>query len=451
MQEQNQKIWGAADFERYHSGKMTEKERHALEKAALDDPFLEDALDGYGFTQTPVADIAALKEKLWPAEEDVKTPVIWYKQKAISQLFKAAAILIIFGGFGWLIYNNSSKKKGPGNKTAEIASVEKPAAPAANEKAPVFDLKADSLPAVAMLDDQPSQKGMTNIGTGESQEPAGNKPAYDINLPAEADDMARNDSRAKDKASIKVEPGSASSKSNTRLEGKVPGAKITPSSQDNEVRKMKVSAQSEVATNYQGQVRGRIVDQNGQPVPFATISNNAGNRQVTNADAQGNFAFKNNVITNNNLPVEINAVGYDSKQTNLNNNSSNTIVLNQKENGLSEEVITDGYSKTKKEKYQWNGKNSLIHLRNATPLEGWDYFYYVMNDSIVNNHYFNKDKGRIVLQFDADSNGAVKNIIVKRSLNDSADNAVMRIMLKSPVLKINDNKKKGEATIKFNY
>ena len=33
----------AGDIERYHSGKMSPEERHALEKAALDDPFLAGA------------------------------------------------------------------------------------------------------------------------------------------------------------------------------------------------------------------------------------------------------------------------------------------------------------------------------------------------------------------------------------------------------------------------
>ena len=36
----------AADFERYHSGKMSAGEMHALEKAAMEDPFLADALEG---------------------------------------------------------------------------------------------------------------------------------------------------------------------------------------------------------------------------------------------------------------------------------------------------------------------------------------------------------------------------------------------------------------------
>ena len=36
----------AKDFERYHNGGMTAAEMHQLEKAALNDPMLADALDG---------------------------------------------------------------------------------------------------------------------------------------------------------------------------------------------------------------------------------------------------------------------------------------------------------------------------------------------------------------------------------------------------------------------
>ena len=54
----------AGDIERYHSGKMSPQERHALEKAALDDPFLADALEGYSFTPTPVEDLVKIQSKL---------------------------------------------------------------------------------------------------------------------------------------------------------------------------------------------------------------------------------------------------------------------------------------------------------------------------------------------------------------------------------------------------
>jgi len=55
----------AADIEKYHKGLMSPKERHALEKAALDDPFLADALEGYGASAVNVQeDIADLKKRL---------------------------------------------------------------------------------------------------------------------------------------------------------------------------------------------------------------------------------------------------------------------------------------------------------------------------------------------------------------------------------------------------
>ena len=53
----------AADIERYHSGKMTDKERNAIEKAALEDPFLSDALEGYLLTSTTAADLESLKKR----------------------------------------------------------------------------------------------------------------------------------------------------------------------------------------------------------------------------------------------------------------------------------------------------------------------------------------------------------------------------------------------------
>ena len=55
MEEGNNIIqFGAADIERYHKGLMNAKEMHAIEKAAMGDPFLADALDCY---QLPGVDI----------------------------------------------------------------------------------------------------------------------------------------------------------------------------------------------------------------------------------------------------------------------------------------------------------------------------------------------------------------------------------------------------------
>ena len=108
------KKWGAADFERYHNGTMPERERHALEKATLEDPFLEEALEGYAITKTPLQDLAYLKNQLAGKK---KFRLAWYKSNTAVQAFKVAAILVIFLGIAWLFKIKTSEQK------PEIASV----------------------------------------------------------------------------------------------------------------------------------------------------------------------------------------------------------------------------------------------------------------------------------------------------------------------------------------
>ena len=63
MTEKN-KIYNTEDFERYYAGTMPANEMHALEQAALEDPFLADALEGYAHTSTFKNDIVEIKERL---------------------------------------------------------------------------------------------------------------------------------------------------------------------------------------------------------------------------------------------------------------------------------------------------------------------------------------------------------------------------------------------------
>lgn len=97
-----------ADIERYYNGEMPATERHALEKAALDDPFLADALEGYAFTSTPVSDINRLKGKL-----DKKRPgkVVPFTRK--YNWLQIAALLVVLIGAGWFFstFNFFNKKE----------------------------------------------------------------------------------------------------------------------------------------------------------------------------------------------------------------------------------------------------------------------------------------------------------------------------------------------------
>lgn len=99
----------AADIERYYNGEMQAAERHALEKAALDDPFLTDALEGYAFTSTPLNDINAIKEKL--GEKGRSKKIVPFARK--YKWLQIAALFIVLIGAGWFLSTSGffSKKE----------------------------------------------------------------------------------------------------------------------------------------------------------------------------------------------------------------------------------------------------------------------------------------------------------------------------------------------------
>ncbi|GAA4731785.1 energy transducer TonB [Flavisolibacter ginsenosidimutans] len=115
------KTYTAADIARYHSGELSAAERHALEKAALDDPFLADALEGYAATKTPVKDLTALQQKLQLRIEKEKG------RRKISSIgtnwMRVAALFILIAVGGWAIVQLFGGKE---SKTENVATLKKP-------------------------------------------------------------------------------------------------------------------------------------------------------------------------------------------------------------------------------------------------------------------------------------------------------------------------------------
>ena len=112
----------AEDIERYYSGKMSPLEMHKLEKAAMEDPFLADALEGYGFTNTPVKDNEYLYSQLQSKMTAGKVVPINKFDK--NQFLKIAALFILLAGCGWAVYKFAFN-----TRNNDIASAKKIEAP----------------------------------------------------------------------------------------------------------------------------------------------------------------------------------------------------------------------------------------------------------------------------------------------------------------------------------
>ena len=116
-EEKNIINYTAADIEKYWKGKLSPAEMHAIEKAAMDDPFLADALEGY--KGTSLADLDSLKERL-DKRVGAIVPILNLKRKRFTWVRAAAAIIIIIG-VGLLVQQLVFNDK---NKNA-IATLEK--------------------------------------------------------------------------------------------------------------------------------------------------------------------------------------------------------------------------------------------------------------------------------------------------------------------------------------
>lgn len=158
MKEGSSYHYSAADIQRYLQGSMTRAEMHALEKAALDDPFLADALEGYRDSGVHVEnDMEELRARL--AEKTARpSRVSWLTMVA------AAALVISLSLAAWLFFSPTEKPI-----IAKLDNLEK--------KEPVTAMQATNEDSQKVHTDSktaPASQGNTSAG---NKSPAGPPPA----------------------------------------------------------------------------------------------------------------------------------------------------------------------------------------------------------------------------------------------------------------------------------
>src|SRR6478752_10519925 len=96
------KIYSARDIQQYLEGKLSPAEMHAIEKAALDDPFLADAIEGYA-----AADKNQQNKDLHSLRIDLEKRINKEKKKSVLvPVWMRAAIIVLAVSVGGLaIYN----------------------------------------------------------------------------------------------------------------------------------------------------------------------------------------------------------------------------------------------------------------------------------------------------------------------------------------------------------
>ena len=405
------KIYTAEDFQRYHSGAMSANEMHALEKAALEDPFLADALDGYAYSQNIESDIAELQSRL--EEKQKKKNLFSISSIGQNVWWRIAALFIVIVGGGYLFY-----KINYGNKETSLAKNEiknnKPQSDSIifNKKDTVTtkeDIALETQPASAFA--QKERKSLPHERSLIEKEVYSEK---------------------------KSEPALAEPKSDSAL-------------LNNKTENLKKDYYAQAAPKYL--LKGKVTDEKGNPVGFATIKDNNSNKAVV-TDTTGKFLLQS---SDSNTTATVSVVGYATKNVALQKDEESIIAMNKRNKNLDEVVVT-GYGQTKHAKESVSASKGLMNKVAGVeisdsipePIGGRDKFdeYVKENQKPQLDENNERISGEVALSFIINKKGRPYNIKVVKSSCEPCEKEAIRLLQSGPDW-AGKNNQRGTVIIKF--
>lgn len=468
------KTFTALDIEKYQQGLLSPKERHDLEKAALDDTFLADALEGYQDTPVNIsADLTELKNRLAEKTEEKKViPLQPTDGKRAFPWLRAAAMIIAVAGAGLLVYQFAFNKKedtniAQYNKDEEKKSTGVPdsmkaatdgnkvisSTPGTTDKKKTVTTQPGSLSsnesAKEGAEDITIQADDNVVATKDDVKSSNNnisvpsKPDNAANAPVTASGAANNNSKAleadtKTAAAKRKDEENASAK-----EGYVGVLNETASRQNRSVTANRNAEQ--LNKQYRPNIfRGQVTDANNNAVPFANVTNLEDN-VGTYTDARGNF---NLTSPDTILNVQIRGLGYNDNNLQLRNNISNAQVVMQEDKSVAAQTIS-----SKKINSERRANNPNFKLENEPePEDGWDnYDSYLVNNLTIPDDVKGKQSGggQVELSFEVNKYGEPINIKVTKSLCTRCDQEAIRLVKEGPKWRRKARNGKTTVTISF--
>ena len=444
-EEKNIINYTAADIEKYWKGKLSTAEMHAMEKTAMDDPFLADALEGY--KNASLADLDSLKERLHKRVGAV-VPILNLKRKRFTWVRAAAAIIIIVGAgllVQQLVFNDRNKNS--------IATLEK------DDKKPKSDTRNDQVTPDSINKQVPTQPGSV---TSKPEQKVTTTPKAESYVYSNPDTIRKTNERdvvfkkpSNESASAGKEQVIANAEiKDESVKTKSEGRNINDTSKSLNEKNLNSSPTasrakanqayyendklSEAAVALNNKYNYRVVDDQNNPVPFANVMNTRDN-VGTYTDIRGNF---NLVSSDSILHVQIRSLGYDSANYKLipSNAQSGDLVLKEDE---------------RKETLTQNRKvvSSLSRKDSAEieePEVGWGYYntYAANNIQIPEKVRPKNTRSDVELSFEIDKTGHPINIKVTRSSQcKECDAEAIRLLKEGPKWKRKGKKSKATVSI----
>lgn len=418
-------------LEDYLDGKLDAKGMHFVERQALDDPFVAEALEGLRQSPKRKQTLSILQKQLYDrvAQKPIKRKMWGITTQRLSI---AATATVAFIAVSILFFMRETNRK-----NAEIASRKSKgvivnldsssAIASATSKAEDSAIKADEISKSALIDKAISDAKTSDLAKNIKQVP-----------------VIKN--AEKDSKATKINGAYTALKT----------AKVAPAA----TQTMDISAMNEVAVSVAPAssgnsliYSGNVVSQNGQPIQGAVVKLE-NSKAITATNAAGYFTLPVD-SADKSKEILIKAQGFNDKAIATSpdairmaltgDKSLNEIALITGSNGRKKETITP-------QKIVLNAVENLDkakgEITKPVPVSTINYEQYLEN----NNKLYNP-KGTaqyVILSFKVKKNGRPSNVSVIKSLNKKADAEAKRLIETGPdwVLPKNGNDL-VEMSVKF--
>jgi hypothetical protein len=416
----------AHDIERYNTGKMSAQEMHELEKAALEDTFLADAIEGYTYTTSANSDLTDLKHML---QQNITKERGKDITRISRQWLRVAALLLFLTGAGWFVYHYNFN-----NTESEIAQEDKSPQETDLQQQSTSSTQADEVTGDNNL--QPDSQSVAITGKkGYSADKSKRVSSSSYRRESRSVNSYTNDEIGNQAPVVSSAPdltkGNETNKSMLTRATKgdsLVNTGTTDSKIKTELTKTVVEPKSSI-------ISGQVVNTKGEVLQNASVTIN--NSQVaTVTDKQGYFAIR---VKDSVVIATVAYVGYEANSVKLKNpDSINKIVLKESNASLSEVVV--GYNGRRKSANLSENNKAL-----PEPSGGWRLFEEYLSKNLKND---SKMHGEVHLSFNINKQGAPEKIKVEIPLCSECDKEAIRLLKDGPKWKkANDNR--GRVAIVF--
>lgn len=441
------------DIDKYLKGQLTPAQMNALEKKALNDPFLADALQGIGSLDSGQlhSDIQDLQGRLARKIHSGTTTWMWTARIAAGLLILATSSFLIF-----FISNRQEKT----NKNLALNKEERSGDEQVQPLPPaIADSAAPGLSALPEASEQKTEELSEPVpaprpladARSRAQQPVEEPPAKDSRTESEefdrevVDEMEAVDSkiaealREKEKTASSVRPQSVPSQITLEEATKVEPAPKN----DDAVAKRKAISGARVAEGSAASpsvtrkiVRGKVTfSDDGTGLPGVNVLVK-GSNEGTVSDSQGNFQ----IAVEGQPTLQFSFIGFTTEEVEASSDELN-VKLDTDVSELSEVVVVGGTDDVG----FLPSTPSIMEL--AAPEGGRRMFKQYLEQNLqypqaaLENHI----EGKVTVQFNIDMTGQLSNFRVIRGIGFGCEEEVIRLIKQGPKW---SPTKKNEAAIK---